>query len=354
MSEVCTACGWIGAIISCISFGSFAVPIKSESSTKCNIDPLAFQTYKTSMCFVTSLVATPLFHHEFHFTPWGIVSGIFWVPAGTAAIYAVKQAGLALSQGIWSSLIVLVSFAWGIFFFGEKVRSRAFTTFAILTMVCGLCGMSFYSTGPINSPYNKNASDSDGLYVEANLEDELGHTKKDMIISLTASKSRKKLKRRYGLAAAIFNGTWGASITVPMKFAPREAKGSGFIFSFSVGASIVTALLWILRFMNTYYQTRNLRKSYNALPSLHLSSMWKSGCLSGLLWSIGNISSLISVQNLGVGVGYALTQASMLCSGLWGVFYFREITSLERRCKWFLSALITILGIILLSRQHLE
>ena len=153
-------------------------------------------------------------------------------------------------------------------------------------------------------------------------------------VPLKESKSRMKSRRRYGLAAAIFNGAWGGSITVPMKFAPLEAKGTGFIFSFSIGASIVTALLWILRFLNSYRQTKNVRKSYNALPSKHFSTMWKPGCLSGLMWSVGNMASLISVQNLGVGAGYSLTQASMLCSGLDSGGYSTSKRLRRRRNGW--------------------
>ncbi len=42
--------GWLAAIVSCFSFGSFAVPIKSNECQKNDVDPLVFQTYKTAMC----------------------------------------------------------------------------------------------------------------------------------------------------------------------------------------------------------------------------------------------------------------------------------------------------------------
>jgi glucose uptake protein GlcU len=112
--------GWMSAFISCIAFGSFAVPVKVKRARECNVDPLVFQSYKTFMCFITSFLTIPIFNVDFNFTPYGIVSGIFWVPAGVAAIYAVQNAGLAVSQGLWSSIIVLVSFTWGIFFFMNK------------------------------------------------------------------------------------------------------------------------------------------------------------------------------------------------------------------------------------------
>ena len=48
--------GWVVALIACISFGSFGVPIKGESAKSVDIDPLVFQTYKTCVCFMTSWI----------------------------------------------------------------------------------------------------------------------------------------------------------------------------------------------------------------------------------------------------------------------------------------------------------
>jgi len=62
------------------------------------------------------------------------------------AIFAVRNAGLAVSQGTWSSMIVAVSFVWGIFVFGEGVKSEIFATLAVGIMIIGLFGMSYYSS----------------------------------------------------------------------------------------------------------------------------------------------------------------------------------------------------------------
>ena len=68
------AIGWAAAFFSALAFGSFGVPIKSGAATRVDIDPLVMQSYKTFMCFITSWLVL-LAGEEFHFTPWGIVSG---------------------------------------------------------------------------------------------------------------------------------------------------------------------------------------------------------------------------------------------------------------------------------------
>jgi hypothetical protein len=65
---------------------------------------------------------------------------------GVATVYAVKAAGLAIGIGIGSSCIVLVSFFWGIFIFHEHVHSITGACFAILALIVGILGMSYYSS----------------------------------------------------------------------------------------------------------------------------------------------------------------------------------------------------------------
>jgi hypothetical protein len=69
----CEICGYLAAAASALGFGSFGVPIKGA---RIELDPLVFQSYKTSVCFVSSWLVL-LFDVGFTFSPWGIVSGIF-------------------------------------------------------------------------------------------------------------------------------------------------------------------------------------------------------------------------------------------------------------------------------------
>jgi len=97
------------------------------------------------MCFLTCWLIIPLGGEPFRFTPWGIVSGLFWVPGGWAGIFAIRSAGLAVAKGTWSSVIVLTSFAWGIFVFEEHVKTKAGACCACATLISGLIGMSWFS-----------------------------------------------------------------------------------------------------------------------------------------------------------------------------------------------------------------
>ena len=394
----CDVCGWFAAIGGMLAFGSFGVPIKQDVPKSLDIDPLVFQTYKTTMCFLTSWLVLA-YGEEFIFTPWGIVSGLFWVPAGIATIFAVKNAGLALAIGVSSSFIVLVSFYWGIFVFGEHVHSRVDACFAVGCMMVGLLGMAYHSA-PSDSnsdggnhtsqilDHRDSSADSDGsdyqqLGNDEPLEDgvdddddedpttESTQIRQDeddfddemVIVDDTSIHHPNdyvticgvKWKRRtLGILSAMFTGTYGGSIMAPMKFAPPEAEGLEFLISFAIGAVLVNLTLWIIRFLYLYRRHGTCSRAYQALPCFHLRKMWFYGGICGTVWSIGNFFSILSVEFLGEGVGYSVVQASMLVSGLWGIFYFHEVQGAVTITKWFLSAGVTVLGILLLSYEHHE
>lgn len=304
-------------------------------------------------------------------------------------MYSVLNAGLGIGIGIGSSFIVLVSFVWGVFIFQEDVRSKLGACLAIVCMIVGLMGMSYYSSPPANDISDNGTSipgseveiaprlsnsptmpyhdlDTEDTYCEdppettATDSEEVGLEEVDeegedmrVLDEGTIFVCGVPFSRRHrGMLAAMFCGVWGGSVLAPMKWAGDEAQGTGFLLSFAIGASLVTISLWIIRYIWNVIHFRSFVTAYLSLPSFHLRVMWFQGGLSGTLWSIGNFFSLISVLNLGEGVGYPLSQMSILVSGLWGIFYFKEVTGKDRISKWLSSSLLTIFGIILLSYEH--
>ena len=82
---------------------------------------------------------------HFAFTPYALLSALFWVPGGWLAIASVQYAGLGISQATWSSFIVVVSFVSGIAIFHEPVQSWPVAAVGLLGMVVSIAGMAFFS-----------------------------------------------------------------------------------------------------------------------------------------------------------------------------------------------------------------
>jgi len=405
--------GLICAFIGCLGFGSFGAPLKCNAVNMVNggkgPDPFVLQTYKSAMCFLTSWLVL-LLGADFVFTPWGIISGILWVSGGVGGIYGIRNVGLAISVGTWSSITVLVSFAWGIFVFGEQVKSKTATIFGILMMILGFIGMAYFSLPSDSSssvegegarvgvvPFEQDDVDSNSNLNPTSLEfsgdltetlldkderdsfeqdgdgdgDEEHETSSETlsrmesdehdndhdngnadeaIIHLWGMKCDKKIL--FGILGAALDGILGGSNLIPMKLAPSIDRGIDYVISFGIGAAIATIAGWILLFCIKTYQTNSLQKGHQALPSMYLRQLIKPGVLSGLLWSIGNTFQILCVTYLGESIGMSIIQSQMIVSGVIGIIYFGEIRGLGNIVSWVFSALVTFVGIVFLSHEH--
>mmetsp|Transcript_27287 Transcript_27287/g.51556 ORF Transcript_27287/g.51556 Transcript_27287/m.51556 type:complete len:350 (+) Transcript_27287:104-1153(+) len=256
--------GWFAASVGMIGFGSFAVPIKGEAANSVDIDPLVMQSYKSLMCFLTSWLVV-LLGQEVTFTWWGLVSGLFWVPGGAFNIFAIRNAGLAISQGIVASSIVMVSFIWGNIIFAEPAKSQMAAYTAVWLIMAGLYGMSYYSVSQQavteeianasdhgNNVMMDDEEEEEGLVNERGGGDEFDNdlhsltqpleittqkqpppmrTKKSIVVC-----GRTYSRRNLGLLSALICGTWGGSCLVPMHYSKGDTNGLGYVISFSTGA----------------------------------------------------------------------------------------------------------------------
>ncbi|KAL3912001.1 MAG: hypothetical protein SGILL_007060 [Bacillariaceae sp.] len=409
----CTeTCGWFAALIAVFSWGSFGVPIKSNVNVDVNF--FVMQSYKTIVCFVTSFLVIFL-GEPVRFTPWGIVSGLFWVPGAACGIYAIRNAGIAVAVGTWSSIQVVVSCIFGIIIFQEKVKDKTQTMLAFGILMCGLVGMSRYSD-PSSGGGDKAAA-STTAYAPLNSSD-LGASTSSIdegrsVIIPTGGKKRKSnkvliqrheeammadaspssadlkamtpmeidgsgdissdedakaiekdrvmlfggrlilTKREMGVLGAVINGAWGGLNLIPLHYAQRDGiSGAGYVISYASGSMLVCILIWIGMFLYEFFRRGySALEAVEALPKWHVHELGVPGVCAGLLYSIGNFCSILAVSYLGQGVGFSFCQGQLLISGLWAVFFFKEIQGREKIFKWFVSAFVTIVGIIYLSYQ---
>jgi len=321
---------WLSVAVAMLCFGTFGVPIKTKAVQEAQVHPLVFQSYKSFWVLATCWFV--LLWEDFHFSPWGFLSGVFWVPAGTAAVVAINNVGLAVGQATFQVTIVIVSFLWGCVGFREPLRSVPTAVVAVLMLVSGLLGMTYVAS--LSSQPKAQAGETEPLMAK-------DPTGKGKALAMTAA-------QRLGLAAALFNGCWGGSNLVPMKFA--HLSGPKFIISFAVGAATVNIAMWIL--LATWYWLRDPSQSVWArLPPLHIGVMKVQGTISGLLWSVGNFASMYAVKELGQAIGYSCVQSSIFVSGLWGILYYREIRG-PSIGLWLASAGLALAGVVLLAKQR--
>lgn len=418
----CTeTCGWVAAFIAALAYGTFGVPIKE--TVKIDVHPLILQSYKTFTMFVMSW-GVILMGEKIRFTPWGILSGLLWVLGGTGGIYGIRNAGMSVAVGTWSSCMVVINFLVGIIVFREPVASVSSTFAAFFLLGLGLVGMSIYSAPsasasasstdsnnplmgteqtpeenmePIVTVEQQNPTEqsiptdddpatararhlrsrsSENLEVATDdydpLRDPTGSTEpydpseshglwrgdrsKPEHIRSGMNNHFGLTRRQLGILGAVINGVLTGSSLIPIHYAKRQGFGGAtYMLSFATGALLSNLLIWALWFFGKLIQSgSSMPQTYESMPPCYFKQLWAPGFSAGVLLAIAMFGSIMSVTYLGQGVGNSIMQSKIFISGLWGIGWYKEVSGGITIAKWFLSASLTISGIMWLSYERIH
>ncbi|CAB9502385.1 expressed unknown protein [Seminavis robusta] len=486
-------CGWIAAFVAALSYGTFGVPIKQTVSV--DVHPLVLQSYKTITMFLFSWFIIYL-GESIRFTPWGLLSGLLWVCGGTGGIFAIRNAGMSVAVGTWSSCMVVINFLVGIVFFQEPVASIPSTFGAFCFLAVGLVGMSIYSA-PTTQQQQQSATSSEDrniplmdnnnpagdmlLEEDVDSDDERPDQQEMTPITITqgitsrlrcisparnrttsnsamvgaevpvgrrlspcrsrsseglddainnatntigapaydplrdpsrepddnddpiggrrrCSENDKKdrrflgffreaatisifntnglTRRQLGILGAVINGVLTGSSLVPIHYAKKQGfGGAAYMLSFASGALLANITIWIIWFLaefirtsSSHHQQQQQRDAtgrgsivissctatFESMPPVHFRQLWAPGFAAGTLLSIAMFGSILSVTYLGQGVGNSIIQSKILISGLWGIFWYREIVGGVNIAKWFASAAVAVTSILWLSYERIH
>jgi len=124
--------GFAAAVVSAVCWGSFFVPVKKVKVG--NVWQLQGATG-----FGVIMFAIPVgFFWGFEILPSGLLSGAIWALGNLLALYSVRLIGLSRTSPFLAGFSILVSFLWGILFFGEKFNYLILAIIAIGLLLGGL------------------------------------------------------------------------------------------------------------------------------------------------------------------------------------------------------------------------
>ena len=282
------------------------------------------------------------------------------------------MAGLAIAVGTWASIMIMVNFLFGIIIFREPVHDILGTFSSFVLLIFGLIGMSHYSEpqktsslqsqtnhDPGNYPENYATmstplqdSSVDGLMIEQDIPaDSVDGVHVELLgVPLT--------KRQCGILGAVMNGFFTGGSLIPLHYAKLEGYGgANYIISMASGSFVANCCLFLGFYLYNVYSFRKadhaVREAMDAMPRLYLKELLVPGTLAGVLLAIAMFGSIIAVTYLGQGVGNSVVQTKILISGLWGIFFYKEISGTKTISMWFLSAAVSLVAIIWLSLERL-
>lgn len=126
------ASGLTSAIGSAICWGTFFVPVRKVNVV--NIWQLQGSTGIGVLLFAIPIA----FFWGFDILPSGLLSGAIWTAGNILALYSVRLIGLSRTSPFLAGFSILVSFIWGILFFGEKFNYMILVIGAIGLLLAGL------------------------------------------------------------------------------------------------------------------------------------------------------------------------------------------------------------------------
>ena len=232
-----------------------------------------------------SSILISFFTKNLVFSYFGIISGILWATGNLFSIFAVQNSGLSKAAPIWMGTAIFMSFIWGLIFFKE-----------ILSPSTALVGIVILITG---------------IFI---------------ISSITESKEKSNFKEAF---LSMVSGIFFGSQLVPLKMSGLEPMK--FLFSMSMGILFAGTIIYLVK-----------RKAFEI-------KVITPGIISGFLWNIANLASFFAVFNLGISVGYPLTQMALFVSVLWGILYFKEISEKRKVVRLTYGSIILFVGSLLLA-----
>ncbi len=262
---------------------------------------------------------------------------------------------------------MIINFFFGILVFKEPVANVWGTLCSFLLLIVGLVGMSHYSSPeqsqnivvseeerPENTQNNYQTliEDEEDATIDEPEESDYFLVLFNGRISLTT--------RQCGILGAALNGIMTGGSLIPLHYAAEEGFGGAKYFpSMGVGAMIANTIMWIVLYAaclcRGFAKGKTPRDCLEAdMPKWHFRILWLPALSAGLMLSLAMFSTILAITYLGQGVGNSIVQSKILVSGLWGIFWYKEVVGAKTITKWFASAGICMIAIIWLSLERLE
>ncbi|WP_028975368.1 GRP family sugar transporter [Spirochaeta cellobiosiphila] len=228
---------------------------------------------------------------------FSFIGGIIWAISGACAFYASERIGIAKANGTWAPLNIVFSITWGILLFGEfldlPTPIKLLALLAVIIIIAGIL----------------------------------------MIITASGGKATKSMNSFLPYLAAIGTGVLWGTYFIPI----RLTQASTWAAAFPLGIGI---LVGSLIFVIISRSSLKLEKTKDYAITM----------TSGLLWGIGNYSSLILMERIGTGKGYTIAQISLVINALISIFIFHQPSPKTKEAlKTVIGILVALAGAIILG-----
>lgn len=226
-------------------------------------------------------------------------AGIFWIVGSWAAFGATQRIGLARAMGVWAPLNILTACLLGVLLFGEFLDLEWTGTLSVMF------AWVFIGAGVAL------------VVLSGRFE----------VLDAAASQLRG------GLIYAILAGVLWGSYFIPLQLSGLSLAEAVFPMSLGIFSGSILGIL------------KNPRVLRLEAPSHYARAM-----TSGLLWGVGNYSSLALMAVVGTGRGFTIAQLCIVVNALVGIYWFRDPEPKGPAArKVIIGAVLAVVGGVLLG-----
>lgn len=278
------------ALVPMLAWGSIAL-VSSKLGGDANQQTLGMTMGALLFALATYLIVQPVLNGWIFLI--GFLSGFFWTIGQNGQFHGMKYMGVSVGLPLSTGFQLILNTVAGAIFFHEWTKTRDFG-FGFLALVLLVLG----------------------AYLTARQDDE------------EAPKTdRKMLDFGRGFRALIFSTIGYGLYTIIITWAGLDPLA--IILPQSIGMLLGAAIF--------------------ALKKAQLNRFVFKNMLSGLLWGIGNICMLLTVQNIGLAIGFSLSQMGIIISTLGGIFLLGEHKTKKEMVYVVSGCLLIILGGLVLG-----
>jgi glucose uptake protein GlcU len=292
---------------------------------------------------------------EFVFSQYGFISGVVSGTAAWGAYIAFDFLGLSIGAANFYGLCTLSSALFSVFVLEDYPSSLGLYVVGIFTLLTGTTLMCFckdisHYVRHCYKIYHR-LSEHETDYFLSSVENasvtstvlNIVTTKQlpQQIPSSSSSSQSIRFTRSFlGLMASLYSGIACGLAFVPYEYAPSGETGFVYIVNMGIGAIATSPIILLIHSL--------VNKSY---PNMILNHprviLW--GICSGILIGLSDIVCLISLTELPYGVSLPFFCLGIFVSGLWGIFFLKEISDYLTITLFFLIAIILLVGTVMIS-----
>lgn len=293
----------------------------------------------------------------------GLLGGFVWALGNLLTVPIVQRIGVGLGLSIWGGTSMVVTFLFSrLSIFGlvpDELHAPAAGYLGALLGCLSLAIFSFVET-------DAKAGGDSGLArpLAADVEEESSGLlyagapggdaqQRERPVPPPgpgpAAAGKAKQERVMGIAFAFLAGCFYGVQFVPLSIHGQQypkPAGEGelthqirFFFSQFLGIYATSLVAFCV------YLARRGKSAFLLPPKAVLPSI-----LSGVLWTVACMASMLAVSTLGLGIGYPLTSnGAFLCNAAWSIFYFKEVKGRRNLQVFAAASAINIAGCICLA-----